>query len=190
MQSETEKMHQFFNKTQEQMQQNCNKLKDRLLKNSPVVKFMMEQLEKAGCPFNQNHFLCTPCDLSRSGGFSPDHGILLCQNRIINKTHLQDTLVHELIHAFDYCTTHMKHLNCQHIACTEIRASMLSGECKFTREFMRGHFNISKQLQHCVKRRALLSLQMVPYCQANAQETLNQVFDSCFKDTTPFDEIY
>jgi inner membrane protease ATP23 len=44
-------------------------------------------------------------------------------------------MVHELIHAIDLCRTKMDPLNnCMHMACTEIRAENLSGECDWTRE--------------------------------------------------------
>jgi inner membrane protease ATP23 len=108
---------------------------------------MRSQLEKAGCPLNDSHFHCSNCDLSRSGGFIPSHGILLCQNRLLSKQHLQDTLTHELIHAFDHCTTNVNWNDCRHLACSEIRAISLSGECKFTREMKRGHFAIAKHHQ-------------------------------------------
>jgi inner membrane protease ATP23 len=128
----------------------CEKWKQKLFQSSPVVQFMLEQLKKVGCEFNfDKHFLCAPCDLSRSGGFLPSHGVLLCQNRLMHKQHLQDTLIHELIHAFDHCTTHVNWNNCEQLACSEIRAVSLSGECQWLKELSRGNFAIAKQHQVC-----------------------------------------
>ena len=42
----------------------------------PLISFMMEQLDKAGCPLSPDHFRCTPCDLSKSGGFAPEFGVM------------------------------------------------------------------------------------------------------------------
>jgi len=75
----------------------------------------------------------------------------------------------------------------------QIRASTLSGECRFGREFItRGQFNITQQLQECVRRRATLSVANRPTCkdEAHAARMVNEVWDSCFNDTRPFDEIY
>lgn len=40
-----------------------------------VVRFMLDELEKAGCPFDASLFKCIPCDASKAGGFSPDYGV-------------------------------------------------------------------------------------------------------------------
>jgi inner membrane protease ATP23 len=133
---------------QEELHQKCLKTKEKLMQSSPVIRFMMEQLEKAGCKLDpEKHFRCAPCDLSRSGGFAPSHGIILCQNRFLSKQHMEDTLTHELIHAFDQCTTQINWSSCEQLACSEIRAISLSGECRFLKELKRGNFSIAKQHQ-------------------------------------------
>lgn len=45
--------------------------------------------------------------------------------------------------------------------------------------------------QACVRRRAVASVQANPSCpdRAAAERAVNEVFDSCFKDTRPFDEV-
>ncbi|KAJ3411975.1 Mitochondrial inner membrane protease atp23 [Chytridiales sp. JEL 0842] len=156
-----------------------------------MVRFMLENLERVGCPLDKRHFRCTPCDMTRAGGFAPKHGIILCQNRLKNKQHMEDVMTHELIHAYDHCTTNVKWSDCRHYACSEIRAATLSGECKFTREIQRGFFSIAKHHQACVKRRAMFALKQVPQCSGEgvAEEAVRSVWASCFKDTAPFDEI-
>eukprot|EP00842_Homolaphlyctis_polyrhiza_P005777 jgi/Hompol1/61/HPOL_003977-RA len=153
---------------------------------------MMESLEKAGCPFKPEHFRCVPCDASRAGGFAPAHGIVLCETQLMSKQHTEDTMAHELIHAYDFCTVKINWNRCRDVACSEIRAAALSGDCRFSRELMRGHFGIVKHFQDCVRRRAVLSLKTLPKCQGDgvAEDAVRSVWDSCFKDTAPFDEIY
>ncbi|KAI8847632.1 peptidase M76 family-domain-containing protein [Chytridium lagenaria] len=152
----------------------------------PMVKFMMDHLERVGCPMTKDHFRCTPCDMTRAGGFAPEFGIVLCQNRFKGKQHMED-----LIHAFDHCTTKINWNNCEQYACSEIRAANLSGECKFTREISRGFFGFAKHHQACVRRRAIFALQQIPPCSRKgvAEDAVRLVWDSCFNDTAPFDEI-
>jgi hypothetical protein len=63
-------------------------------------------------------------------------GIFLCEKNLRNETHVHQSLSHEIIHAIDFCRSKMDPLNnCLHVACTEIRAENLSGECDFINEF-------------------------------------------------------
>lgn len=81
----------------------------------------------------------------------------------------------------------------RHAACAEIRASSLSGECRFMREFFtRGQWKLTQQHQECVRRRATLSVMGRQSCKDDKQaaKAVNEVWDSCFADTRPFDEIY
>ncbi|KAL2916948.1 Mitochondrial inner membrane protease atp23 [Polyrhizophydium stewartii] len=167
----------------------CERFKGKLLSSSAMVKFMMKELDKSGCPFVPEHFKCLPCGPSYSGGFAPEYGIVLCEDQIIDKSHLGDTMVHELVHAYDFCTVKLNFNSCANHACTEIRAAMLSGECRFSRELLRGHPGFSKHFQECVRRRAILSLKQKPLCRDSAEEAVRGVWESCFADTAPFDEI-
>ena len=75
----------------------------------------------------------------------------------------------------------------------QIRASSLSGECRWANEFFRNRiFKFTKHHQDCVKRRAALSVRMRPQCKddEHATKVVNEVWDSCFRDTRPFDEIF
>jgi inner membrane protease ATP23 len=75
----------------------------------------------------------------------------------------------------------------------QIRASSLSGECRFMREFWtRSNWKITQQHQNCVRTRAVKSVMARPACKddVEAVKVVNEVWDSCFSDTRPFDEIY
>ncbi|KAJ1990391.1 Mitochondrial inner membrane protease atp23 [Dimargaris cristalligena] len=189
--TEEERLAKLSQKEQKQMQK-CIEWRDSLMRNSPIVRFMLDELEKNGCKFYRKHFVCMPCGADRSGGFNPHTGVQLCSDRFLSKSHMEDTIAHELIHAYDYCRYNMRMDNCLHHACTEIRAASLSGDCGILREFNRRQFAFTKQHQVCVRRRAILSVQSNPNCSAPgvAEEAVNKVFRSCFRDTQPFDEIY
>lgn len=115
--------------------------------------------------------------------------IFLCQQNLVNEDHARQSMVHELIHAIDLCRTKMDPINnCIHMACTEIRAENLSGECGAVRELINGRVtNFKKHGAECVKRRAILSVKANPNCSEKSHEYVNAAFERCFRDTFPFD---
>ncbi|RDX51921.1 hypothetical protein OH76DRAFT_1400822 [Lentinus brumalis] len=171
----------------------CEKRKRELMTYSPAVVFMMKHLKLTGADVSEDDIVCAPCDFNRSGGFIPEAGVvLLCQGKFLNKGHMEDTIVHELVHMYDHAKFKVDWNNLRHHACSEIRANSLGGDCRWSREFQRGIFAFSKQHQECVRRRAVLSVRANPACpdQAAAEKAVNEVWESCFNDTRPFDEIY
>jgi len=153
---------------------------------------MLKHLEQSGCPVAADNIVCMPCSPVRTGGFTPLGAIVLCQSHFLNKKHMEDTLTHELVHMYDHCKFKVDWNNLRHHACSEIRANSLSGDCRFMRELQRGTVAFSKQHQACVRRRAVMSVASNPSCpdQAAAERAVNEVWESCFNDTRPFDEIY
>ncbi|CCK69801.1 putative metalloprotease KNAG_0D00490 [Huiozyma naganishii CBS 8797] len=189
----------------------CYKNRDWLLKYSPTVVFMIQQIVKLqerqqqrdrpvgstavpGIRFDESRIVCDVCDELKSGGYHPEFGVLLCQNRLRDKWHLEDTLAHELVHWYDNLKWEVDWLNLRHHACSEIRASSLSGECRFWQEFSRRGFGftVNRGHQDCVRRRAVISVTGNPKCdsQEQAERVVDEVWDSCFGDTRPFNEIY
>ena len=114
--------------------------------------------------------------------------IYICQQYMDSEKHTHKTMVHELIHAVDLCRTKMDPLNnCVHMACTEIRAENLSGECSVLKEIPR----MSRFAGHgaeCVKRRAILSVRANPNCTDRASEYVEAAMFRCFQDTYPFEK--
>ncbi|KAJ1664843.1 Mitochondrial inner membrane protease atp23 [Coemansia sp. RSA 1646] len=170
----------------------CEKWRNELLKTSPIVRFMSEHLHKSGFPLSPENMPCIKCEEMRSGGFAEDGTIQLCYNRLFGKGHLETTMAHEMVHAYDQANFDIDWYNLEHHACTEIRAASLSGDCTWFQETMRGNVGFLKHHQVCVKRRAVLSLLANPSCKSkkHAEAAVNKVFQSCFTDTRPFDEIY
>ncbi|KAK3368193.1 mitochondrial inner membrane protease atp-23 [Podospora didyma] len=183
----------------------CDKYRDWLFQHSPTVRFMRDKVSALGGDLGPHNVVCQRCPgritetgavYRQSGGFSPDHGILLCANEVRDRGHLEDTLSHEMVHAWDHLRWKVDWVgrkDLRHSACTEIRASMLSGECRWTREaFVRGNWRLTQQFQNCVRLRAIQSLQARPTCKddVHATKVVNEVWDSCFSDTRPFNEVY
>nr|POE82448.1 mitochondrial inner membrane protease atp23 [Quercus suber] len=174
----------------------CDRDKEWLFRYSPIIRFMKHNIDLLGGPnatITPENVRCRRCGNHQSGGFDPEYGILLCANQFRNRGHLEDTLAHEMVHAYDHLRFKLDPYDLRHAACMEIRASTLSGECRWTREFFtRGQWNLTQQLQECVRRRAALSVANRPGCKddVHAARLVSEVWDSCFRDTRPFDEVY
>ncbi|KAK9447662.1 Atp23p [Limtongia smithiae] len=171
----------------------CESYRDFNFNYSPIVRYMRDQIELLGGRVSRENIICANCDQTVAGGFNPHMGIMLCQNYVLSKTHVEDTLAHELIHVYDEMKFHVDWMNLKHHACSEIRASNLSGECRMMNQIVRyKQFKFVRHHQDCVRRRAVLSLMGNPNCKDrdHAEKVVDQVWDSCFKDTRPFDEIY
>ncbi len=170
----------------------CEKQLRRVLKSSPTVKFMLDALASNNCDFDSSRISCIEGHNpeEQMGGYNPflKQVSVYCNQRLSYSV-VQELLVHELIHALDHCTTSLSFDNCSQIACTEIRASALSGDCGFINEFLRGNFNLKGGLQKCAKRRAELSLNCLPSCKKDSANIVDSVFEQCFKDTFPFDKL-
>lgn len=170
----------------------CEKYLQRLLRGSPMVKFLLDALTKSNCKHPQ--IRCVPCppETQATGTYDPKTGVTLCQNWIDNGLQAEDTIAHELIHAYDHCRVKFDQDSCLHNACSEIRAANLSGDCKWSREVFRGNFGkILGQHQRCIKRRAALSLKSNPACKdcKDVDKLIEQIFPVCFSDTAPFLDI-
>ena len=87
----------------------------------PPVQFMLKHLKLAGVDCTPAHMPCMPCDLTRSGGFSPEAGaVVLCQGNFLNKKHMEHTLVHELLHMYDHAVFNVDWSNLRYHACSEV----------------------------------------------------------------------
>jgi inner membrane protease ATP23 len=149
----------------------------------------MQALTNSGCAVSRAFVQCAPCDVA--GYFDKSQGITLCQNQFDNfaDAHVTRVLRHELTHAYDYCRADISTNNCLHVACTEIRASMLSGECSASQEALRFQLplTVSRHFPACVRRRALLSLDGHPHCKAIASQVIDAAWNRCYNDQEPFD---
>uniref|UniRef100_A0A9J7YG46 Mitochondrial inner membrane protease ATP23 n=1 Tax=Cyprinus carpio carpio TaxID=630221 RepID=A0A9J7YG46_CYPCA len=120
--------------------------------------------------YKDRHFSCEDCDGTVSGGFdAATSQIVLCQNNI------HETARVDWFNSF------------RHLACSEIRAVSLSGDCSFVNEISRFNFGLKEHHQVCVRGRALRSILAV--CKVSREEAelvVDEVFDSCFHDHAPF----
>uniref|UniRef100_A0A8C1NZL4 Mitochondrial inner membrane protease ATP23 n=1 Tax=Cyprinus carpio TaxID=7962 RepID=A0A8C1NZL4_CYPCA len=122
--------------------------------------------------YKDRHFSCEDCDGTVSRGFdAATSQIVFCQNNI-----------HQA--RVDWFNSF------RHLACSEIRAASLSGDCSFVNEISRFNFGLKEHHQACVRGRALRSI--IAVCKVSREEAeleLDEVFDSCFCDPAPFGRV-
>ncbi|GAB2234196.1 hypothetical protein Droror1_Dr00003438 [Drosera rotundifolia] len=156
---------------------------------TPMVKFLLEHMEKEGCSVGDNFIKPVDCDMSISGGYVRGGGVIVCSDQITIQDEVNQVVIHELIHAYDDCrAANLDWTNCAHHACSEIRAGHLSGDCHYKRELLRGYAKLRGHEQDCVKRRVMKSVISNPNCsETTAREAMEAVWDICYNDTKPFD---
>ncbi|XP_067855500.1 mitochondrial inner membrane protease ATP23 homolog isoform X1 [Heptranchias perlo] len=163
------------------------------LDTNPYAKLLVDAMKSSGCTiYKDRHFSCEDCDGTVSGGFDAEISqIVLCQNNIHQQQHMNRVVTHELIHSFDHCRAHVDWFhNLKHLACSEIRAANLSGECTFVNELSRFNFGLKQHHQKCVRERACRSILAVrKVSQETAEKAVDGVFDNCFNDLEPFGRI-
>uniref|UniRef100_A0A674J9W1 Mitochondrial inner membrane protease ATP23 n=2 Tax=Terrapene triunguis TaxID=2587831 RepID=A0A674J9W1_9SAUR len=159
----------------------------------PYAQLLLDAMKQSGCTvYNDRHFACEDCDGCVSGGFdSATSQIVLCQNNIHQQSHMNRVVTHELIHAFDHCRAHVDWFsNVKHLACSEIRAANLSGDCSLINEMTRFKFGLKQHHQTCVRDRAIRSILAVrKVSKETAEKAVDGVFDSCFNDHEPFGRV-
>ncbi|XP_040199853.1 mitochondrial inner membrane protease ATP23 homolog isoform X1 [Rana temporaria] len=169
-----------------------NRLKVAMQQN-PQVKILLDAMKQAGCTASiDRHFACEDCDNNVAGGFdSATSEVVLCQNTIGSQSQMNKVVTHELIHAYDHCRAHADFLNnIQHLACSEIRAASLSGDCSLTNEMLRLKFGVKEHHQACVREHAVQSiLAGRKISRETAEKAVEEVFDTCFNDRAPFGRI-
>ncbi|XP_066447807.1 mitochondrial inner membrane protease ATP23 homolog [Eleutherodactylus coqui] len=171
----------------------CRRRLRSAMETSPYAQLLLHAMKRSGCTVSRDrHFSCEDCDGSVSGGFDAETSeIVLCQNNIHSQSHMDRVVTHELIHAFDHCRAHVDWFNnVRHLACSEIRAANLSGDCALTNEISRFNFGLKQHHQDCVRDRALRSILAVRHISREAAaKAVDNVFDSCFNDLEPFGRI-
>ncbi|KAB1269927.1 Mitochondrial inner membrane protease ATP23-like protein [Camelus dromedarius] len=161
--------------------QKCQLMLLKTLETNPYVKLLLDAMKYSG-------WLWSP---GQTGTVNPVKMIVLCQNNIRNQAHMSRVVTHELVHAFDHCRAHVDWFtNVRHLACSEVRAANLSGDCSLVNEIFRLRFGLKQHHQTCVRDRAILSILAVRNISKEvAQKAVDEVFESCFNDHEPFGRI-
>lgn len=131
----------------------CEADRDYLFKYSPIIRFMREKIAALNGTLDETNVVCRRCParitedgkvVRQGGGFSPEHGILICANEMRDRSHLEDTLAHEMVHAWDHLRWKVDwegKTTLRHAACTEV--CVLFGRSKMGYELLTSYFTRS-----------------------------------------------
>lgn len=88
----------------------------------PVIRFLSDNIKQLGGDLHSHNIYCRRCTNRKAGGFDPEYGILVCANEMRDQGHLEDTIAHEMVHAYDHLRFKVNWTdNLRHAACTEVR---------------------------------------------------------------------
>eukprot|EP00128_Syssomonas_multiformis_P010597 Colp12_sorted_trinity150504_noHs@163 len=139
----------------------------------------IERMHKNGCKTILKGITCRPCvgtTMEGSSGYydSNSRRVVICCDHIKNEEDLNDTVVHELIHAYDRCRSFGDFSNLYNRACSEVRASSI-GQCD--------KVTFAYRKRACVRQEAINSMRKHT---ATPAEFVEAVFEQCYADKTPF----
>lgn len=169
----------------------CERKVSKVFEQSDELRLLAGAMKKYGCNFNLlRHAVCEKCN-NCHGGFDPDtNQIVICHNSHLTDNRVMATIMHEMVHMFDYCRVKFDFDNLDHVACSEIRAANLT-YCSITDRIAHGGpgvFDFKKTHQYCVKDVAFRSIKA--YSPETPDEELwkivYRVFPQCYNDLEPF----
>lgn len=89
----------------------------------PVVTFLGQNINKLGGDIAGHNIHCRRCSQRQAGGFDPEYGIQICANEMRDQGHLEDTMAHEMVHAYDHLRFKLDWRDdLRHAACAEVRS--------------------------------------------------------------------
>jgi hypothetical protein len=87
----------------------------------PIIRFLGDSIRQLGGNISGHNIYCRRCTQRKAGGFDPEYGIQICANEMRDQGHLEDTLAHEMVHAYDHLRFKLDWTdNLRHAACTEV----------------------------------------------------------------------
>jgi inner membrane protease ATP23 len=162
-------------------EQECTTILGFILETSPRVKALISYIYLTGRQSLANGVTCRQCKGTTArkdelgyydSGFKR---IVICCNQMRSYRDVEETLVHELVHALDESRKGKLSI-LQRLACSEIRASVL-GQCALVwPEVLK---------RKCVFRDAVASTSKHMGNQ-EAARVVSLVFENCYYDRTPF----
>lgn len=159
---------------------------------------LLRKIEARGCSLAAEPVVCENMfeGLPVAGAYDAARRVVVMNpavpDKYLNQSEWTRGITHELIHAYDTCRAVVDPADCRHIACTEVRAANLSGDCDFGVELSRRPLSMTMEgwagaQQQCVQRRAALSLQIHEQCVAqDVGATVASVWTPCYADVEPF----
>jgi len=117
----------------------CETQRDYLLRYSPVIRYMSDNIRRLGGDLNSSNIRCRTCKTGQLGGFDHKYGIMLCANYVEKQSMLEDVMAHEMVHAYDHLRfkTQLDHsTDLKQIACSEVCTERRYGEDPFANRIL------------------------------------------------------
>ncbi|CAN0132993.1 unnamed protein product, partial [Ascophyllum nodosum] len=121
-----------------------------------------------------------PASTARAYLESPPPRVVLCANRLGSRREIEEGVVHELVHAYDYLVSGLKLTDCRPLAYSEVRAAR-TAECAETFDFL--SFNFFKK--RCT--RAAASRSTDGLFPGRGADCVDEVFEAAYADEGPSD---
>lgn len=86
---------------------------------------------------------------------APPPAVVLCANRLESRQEVEEAVVHELVHAYDYLVAGRDLLDCRTLAYSEVRAARAAECSEVSRSFVCSYFE-----KGCVKSMATRSTEV------------------------------
>ncbi|DBA04406.1 TPA: hypothetical protein N0F65_010002 [Lagenidium giganteum] len=165
-----------------------------------ITRAINEHLDRQSDPQAKKQAISFACIECRDDGpegrarafFSaPPPTVVFCANRLRSANEVEETMVHELIHAYDFVVREMDITQSEVLACSEIRSARES-ECYHKAQILATlmpkveFFQKSAEWlnQRCVREHATRSTEsMFP---KEARRDVEKMFDQCYADRSPF----
>ena len=153
------------------------------------VKTMMHALSAMNAPVDLACIRC-PQEAPHRAGYSPKHNVVwVCSNHVWNPFEFRRLVAHELVHAFDFARAKVDPKNLKHIACSEVRAWNLSGECELwtkSWDYFGGQY--VGERKRCVRSSSVESVKQsgLKPSDQEAEAVVDEIFEKCRKDYWPF----
>jgi mitochondrial inner membrane protease ATP23 len=160
------------------------------------VNILINSLSAMNRPVDLYSIRCPATAVARAGYDLKDNSVWICGNHFWQPFQYRRVLAHQLVNAFDFARADVDIDNTRHLACTEIRAFNLSGECDLWTKFFEyaaddwlGTKMFSRK-QKCVRNSTLKTLTADPNIagrdRATVEAVIDEVFDRCYRDHWPF----
>lgn len=162
-----------------------------------INKYLVQQKREGNSAVDAIDFVCLECRDDGAEGnarafFSaPPPTVVFCANRLHSSREVEETMVHELIHAYDFTVRKMDITKSDVLACSEIRSARES-ECYQKAKLLETvlpdveFFQKSARWlnERCVREHAVRSTSsMFP---EEARDQVDKMFDQCYTDQSPF----
>ncbi|KAI8371712.1 peptidase M76 [Radiomyces spectabilis] len=152
----------------------------RLLETSPRIAILLNSIAALNKGALRRGITCRSCagtqQQTRMGYYDGNYKrVVICCENIRSREDLEETVIHELVHAFDATRKGKFNSICHLIACGEVRASALA-QCV--------NIKSKDKKRECILRDAIRSTQQ--HCGSAAEAIVREVYEGCLKDYAPF----